>query len=61
MFTIITSFLGVLYHLYNQFSYMVLGQGISPVSFSVANVLKRVSVVVSSIVFFANERTGTGD
>jgi hypothetical protein len=40
---------------------MVLGQGISPVSFSVANVLKRVSVVVSSIVFFANERTGTGD
>lgn len=45
---------GVFYHLYNQFSYMVLGQGISPVSFSVANVLKRVSVVVSSIIFFAN-------
>jgi solute carrier family 35 protein E1 len=45
---------GIFYHLYNQFSYMVLGQGMSPVSFSVANVLKRVSVVVASIIFFAN-------
>lgn len=33
---------------------MVLDTGMSPVSFSVANVLKRVSVVVASIVFFAN-------
>ena len=45
---------GVFYHLYNQMSYMVLDQGISPVTFSVGNTMKRVAVVVSSIVFFKN-------
>eukprot|EP00889_Picochlorum_renovo_P005042 jgi/Picre1/32072/NNA_007420.t1 len=38
---------GIFYHLYNQASYMVLGQGISPVTFSVGNTMKRVAVVVS--------------
>lgn len=45
---------GVFYHLYNQASYMVLDQGISPVTFSVGNTMKRVAVVVSSVLFFRN-------
>ncbi|GLI71662.1 hypothetical protein VaNZ11_016898 [Volvox africanus] len=45
---------GVFYHLYNQLSYMVLDQGISPVTFSVGNTMKRVAVVVSSVMFFRN-------
>jgi hypothetical protein len=35
-----------------QASYMVLDQGISPVTFSVGNTMKRVAVVVSSVMFF---------
>lgn len=45
---------GLFYHLYNQASYMVLDQGISPVTFSVGNTMKRVAVVVSSVAFFRN-------
>jgi solute carrier family 35 protein E1 len=45
---------GLFYHLYNQLSYMVLDQGISPVTFSVGNTMKRVSVVVASVLFFRN-------
>ncbi|KXZ52402.1 hypothetical protein GPECTOR_9g446 [Gonium pectorale] len=45
---------GVFYHLYNQLSYMVLDLGISPVTFSVGNTMKRVAVVVSSVMFFRN-------
>jgi hypothetical protein len=37
-----------------QASYMVLDQGISPVTFSVGNTMKRVAVVVSSVMFFKN-------
>lgn len=37
-----------------QFSYMVLNQGMSPVTFSVGNTMKRVAVVVSSVLFFKN-------
>lgn len=33
---------GLFYHLYNQASYMVLNQGVSPVTFSVGNTMKRV-------------------
>lgn len=45
---------GLFYHLYNQSSYMVLDTGISAVTFSVGNTMKRVAVVVSSILFFKN-------
>lgn len=45
---------GLFYHLYNQASYMVLDQGITPVTFSVANTMKRVAVVVSAVLFFRN-------
>ena len=45
---------GLFYHLYNQSSFMCLDAGISPVSFSVANSMKRVVVIVSSIIFFRN-------
>ena len=45
---------GIFYHLYNQSSFMCLDAGISPVSFSVANSMKRVVVIVSSIIFFRN-------
>eukprot|EP00879_Flechtneria_rotunda_P015024 GHRR01015699.1.p1 GENE.GHRR01015699.1~~GHRR01015699.1.p1 ORF type:complete len:331 (+),score=78.12 GHRR01015699.1:384-1376(+) len=45
---------GMFYHLYNQASYMVLDQGVSPVTFSVGNTMKRVAVVVSSVMFFKN-------
>lgn len=45
---------GLFYHLYNQASYMVLDQGVTPVTFSVANTMKRVAVVVSAVAFFRN-------
>eukprot|EP00887_Chlorella_sp_A99_P004456 scaffold30.g4456.t1 len=35
-------------------SYMVLDQGISPVTFSVGNTMKRIAVVLSSVLFFRN-------
>ncbi|CAK9237592.1 unnamed protein product [Sphagnum troendelagicum] len=41
----------VFYHLYNQVSYMSLNE-ISPLTFSVGNTMKRVSVIVSSIIVF---------
>jgi len=37
-----------------QLSYMVLNQGVSPVTFSVGNTMKRVAVVVTSVMFFKN-------
>ena len=44
----------VTHSLWMQFSYMVLNQGVSPVTFSVGNTMKRVAVVVSSVLFFKN-------
>ncbi|KAK7375601.1 hypothetical protein VNO78_35508 [Psophocarpus tetragonolobus] len=44
---------GVFYHLYNQSSYQALDQ-ISPLSFSVGNTMKRVVVIVSSVLVFRN-------
>ncbi|WJX27123.1 glycerol-3-phosphate O-acyltransferase 2 [Trifolium repens] len=41
----------VFYHLYNQVSYMSLDQ-ISPLTFSIGNTLKRISVIVASIIIF---------
>ncbi|KAL8162561.1 hypothetical protein V2J09_014050 [Rumex salicifolius] len=41
----------VFYHLYNQVSYMSLDQ-ITPLTFSVGNTMKRISVIVSSIIIF---------
>ena len=44
---------GIFYHLYNQVSYQAL-TGISPVTFSVGNSLKRVAVIVASVIYFRN-------
>ena len=41
----------VFYHLYNQVSYMSLDQ-ISPLTFSIGNTMKRVTVIVASIIVF---------
>lgn len=41
----------VFYHLYNQVSYMSLDE-ISPLTFSIGNTMKRVTVIVSSIIIF---------
>ncbi|KAL9243523.1 hypothetical protein vseg_017398 [Gypsophila vaccaria] len=41
----------IFYHLYNQVSYMSLDQ-ISPLTFSVGNTMKRISVIVASIIIF---------
>ncbi|CAD5176651.1 glucose-6-phosphate/phosphate translocator 2, chloroplastic-like [Musa acuminata AAA Group] len=41
----------VFYHLYNQVSYMSLDE-ISPLTFSIGNTMKRISVIVSSIIVF---------
>ncbi|KAK2644430.1 hypothetical protein Ddye_019625 [Dipteronia dyeriana] len=41
----------VFYHLYNQVSYMSLDQ-ISPLTFSIGNTMKRIFVIVSSIIIF---------
>lgn len=42
----------VFYHLYNQVSYMSLDQ-ISPLTFSIGNTMKRISVIISSIIIFS--------
>lgn len=44
---------GVFYHLYNQSSYQALDE-ISPLTFSVGNTMKRVVVIISSILVFRN-------
>lgn len=36
---------------------MVMNLGMAPVTFSVANVMKRVFVVVSTVIFFGNPMT----
>lgn len=41
----------VFYHLYNQVSYMSLDE-ISPLTFSIGNTIKRITVIVSSILIF---------
>ncbi|KAF5946539.1 hypothetical protein HYC85_016767 [Camellia sinensis] len=44
---------GVFYHLYNQSSYQALDE-ISPLTFSVGNTMKRVVVIISTILVFRN-------
>ncbi|WCJ27696.1 Xylulose 5-phosphate/phosphate translocator chloroplastic [Euphorbia peplus] len=44
---------GIFYHLYNQSSYQALDD-ISPLTFSVGNTMKRVVVIVSTILVFRN-------
>ncbi|XP_076910857.1 glucose-6-phosphate/phosphate translocator 2, chloroplastic-like [Bidens hawaiensis] len=41
----------IFYHLYNQVSYMSLDE-ISPLTFSIGNTMKRISVIVASIIIF---------
>merc|ERR1712157_688244 len=47
---------GVLYHLYNQFAYQTLNR-LNPVSHGVCNVIKRIAVIFSSVLFFGNIMT----
>eukprot|EP00798_Chlamydomonas_sp_ICE-L_P000829 gene829-2220_t len=42
---------GILYHLYNQFAFNTL-QRVSPVSHGVCNVVKRIAIIFSSVIFF---------
>ncbi|GLC43444.1 hypothetical protein PLESTB_001557900 [Pleodorina starrii] len=42
---------GMLYHLYNQFAFCTL-ERVSPVSHGVCNVVKRVAIIGSSVIFF---------
>ncbi|CAI0554619.1 unnamed protein product [Linum tenue] len=44
---------GIFYHLYNQSSYQALDD-ISPLTFSVGNTMKRVVVIVATVLFFRN-------
>ncbi|CAL9053825.1 unnamed protein product [Musa banksii] len=44
---------GIFYHLYNQSSYQALDE-ISPLTFSVGNTMKRVVVIVASVLAFRN-------
>lgn len=44
---------GLFYHLYNQSSYQALDE-ISPLTFSVGNTMKRVVVIVSTVLVFRN-------
>ncbi|KAK9846393.1 hypothetical protein WJX81_002918 [Elliptochloris bilobata] len=44
---------GVCFHAYQQVSYMIL-QRVSPVTHSIGNCLKRVIVIVASVIFFQN-------
>ncbi|CAG9461747.1 unnamed protein product [Pedinophyceae sp. YPF-701] len=47
---------GLLYHLYNQFAFNTLGR-VNPVSHGVCNVVKRVVIIYSSVLFFGNVLT----
>eukprot|EP01023_Acetabularia_acetabulum_P051989 TRINITY_DN5760_c0_g2_i1.p1 TRINITY_DN5760_c0_g2~~TRINITY_DN5760_c0_g2_i1.p1 ORF type:complete len:437 (+),score=51.99 TRINITY_DN5760_c0_g2_i1:12-1322(+) len=47
---------GLLYHLYNQFAFNTL-QRVSPVSHGVCNVVKRVVIIATSVIFFGNTLT----
>jgi len=47
---------GILYHLYNQFAFNTLGR-VSPVSHGVCNVVKRVCIIATSVMFFGNTLT----
>mmetsp|Transcript_17319 Transcript_17319/g.29594 ORF Transcript_17319/g.29594 Transcript_17319/m.29594 type:complete len:396 (-) Transcript_17319:709-1896(-) len=47
---------GLLYHLYNQFAFNTL-QRVSPVSHGVCNVVKRIAIIFSSVVFFNQAMT----
>jgi len=47
---------GLLYHLYNQFAFNTLGR-VSPVSHGVCNVVKRVAIIVASVIFFGTPLT----
>jgi Tpt phosphate/phosphoenolpyruvate translocator len=49
---------GLLYHLYNQFAFNTLGR-VNPVSHGVCNVVKRVVIIYSSVLFFGNVLTPT--
>lgn len=44
---------GIFYHLYNQSSYQALDE-ISPLTFSVGNTMKRVVVIVATVLVFRN-------
>ncbi|GJQ14111.1 hypothetical protein GpartN1_g5902.t1 [Galdieria partita] len=50
------AFAGFLHFLYNQFSYVVLKR-VNPVTHSVGNTMKRVAVIVSSVIVFKNQVT----
>jgi len=47
---------GLLYHLYNQFAYNTLGR-VNPVSHGVCNVVKRIVIIFTSVLFFGNVLT----
>ncbi|KAK9862981.1 hypothetical protein WJX84_007136 [Apatococcus fuscideae] len=47
---------GLLYHLYNQFAFNTLSR-VSPVSHGVCNVVKRVVIIGTSVLFFGNKLT----
>lgn len=47
---------GLLYHLYNQFAFNTLSR-VSPVSHGVCNVVKRVCIIATSVLFFGNKLT----
>jgi len=54
---VLIAFAGFLHFLYNQFSYVVLQRVNNPVTHSVGNTMKRVAVIVSSVLVFKNEVT----
>jgi len=47
---------GLLYHLYNQFAFNTLSR-VTPVSHGVCNVVKRVAIIATSVLFFGNTLT----
>ncbi|KAG7669543.1 hypothetical protein KSW81_007696 [Nannochloris sp. 'desiccata'] len=47
---------GVLYHLYNQFAFNTLAR-VTPVSHGVCNVVKRICIIATSVLFFGNVLT----
>ena len=51
---------GLLYYLYNEVSFRVLDDVTSPITHAVCNVLKRVIIIISSVIIFQNPITFQG-
>lgn len=56
---VLNFFAAIFYYTYNEVAFLCL-DNVSPVSHAIANVIKRVFIIVSSMLVFGNKMTGQG-